>query len=83
MDLQPASVEQQELDLEPVQELETQRDRSRLMVAMDVINQRYGKGTVHVGSTGQTAPVRTWGMKQERRTPQYTTRLEDVPVVRA
>jgi len=50
---------------------------------MDVINQRYGKGTVHVGSTGQTAPVRTWGMKQERRTPQYTTRLEDVPVVRA
>jgi len=24
-----------------------------------------------------------WGMKQERRTPQYTTRLEDVPMVRA
>ncbi|WP_367279959.1 DUF4113 domain-containing protein [Hydrogenophaga sp.] len=23
------------------------------------------------------------GMKQERRTPQYTTRLEDVPVARA
>lgn len=83
VDLQPASVQQQELDLEPVQELETPRDRSRLMVAMDVINQRYGKGTVHVGSTGQTVPVRTWGMKQERRTPQYTTRLEDVSVVRA
>ena len=24
-----------------------------------------------------------WGMKQERRTPQYTTRWEDVPVARA
>ena len=83
MDLQPARVQQQELDLEPEQEPETARDRSRLMVAMDVINQRYGKGTLHVGSTGQTAPQRAWGMKQERRTPQYTTRLEDVPVVRA
>jgi DNA polymerase V len=83
VDLQPARVQQQELDLEPEQEPETARDRSRLMVAMDVINQRYGKGTLHVGSTGQTAPQRAWGMKQERRTPQYTTRLEDVPVARA
>ena len=83
VDLQPASVQQQELDLEPEHEAGTPLDRSRLMEAMDVINQRYGKGTVHVGSTGQTSPQRAWGMKQERRTPQYTTRLEDVPMVRA
>lgn len=27
--------------------------------------------------------MRTWSMRQERRTPQYTTRWEDMPVVRA
>lgn len=53
------------------------------MTAMDAINGRYGKGTVHSDATGQAGPQRAWGMKQERRTPQYTTLLEDVPVVRA
>jgi DNA polymerase V len=83
VNLQPASVMQRELDLEPAEAHEVPRDRSRLMVAMDAINVRYGKGTVHAAATGKTGPQRVWGMKQERRTPQYTTRLEDVPVVRA
>lgn len=83
VDLQPASVLQRELDLEPGDEPEIPRDRSKLMVAMDAINGRFGKGTVHSGATGKTAPQRAWGMKQERRTPQYTTCLEDVPVARA
>ncbi len=79
MDLQPASVQQGELELEP----ENGRDRTRLMAAMDALNGRFGKGTLHVGSTGQSGTTRTWGMRQERRTPQYTTRWEDVPVARA
>jgi DNA polymerase V len=83
LELQPASVVQQELALEPTEDEEPTRDRSRLMAAVDAINGRFGKGTVHSGATGQTGPQRTWGMKQERRTPQYTTRLEDVPVARA
>jgi len=83
VDLQPASIQQRELDLEPVEDSETRRDRSRLMGAVDAINGRFGKGTVHAASTGQTAPQRVWTMRQERRTPQYTTRLEDVPVARA
>lgn len=83
VDLQPASLLQRELDLEPEETLEVPRDRSRLMVAMDAINGRYGKGTVHPAATGKAGPQRVWGMKQERRTPQYTTRLEDVPMVRA
>ena len=40
VDVQPARVQQQELDLEPEQEPETARDRSRLMEAMDVINRK-------------------------------------------
>lgn len=83
VELQPARVFQCELDLDPVENAEPQRDRSRLMAAMDAINGRFGKGTVHAGATGQAGPKRSWGMRQERRTPQYTTRLADVPVARA
>ena len=75
LDLVPGNVLQVELDLED----EDHRDRSKLMVALDTLNGRYGKGTVHSASTGGTNKGKDWGMKQERRTPQYTTRWEDVP----
>jgi len=86
MDLQPGNVHQQELDLESLAATETAavaRDRSQLMSTMDAINVRYGKGTVHSVSNGRTGPERMLGMKQERKTPQYMSRLEDVPVARA
>lgn len=79
LDLVPGSVLQEELDLEEV----AGRDRSKLMTSVDALNGRYGKGTVHIGSTGASNKARTWGMKQLRRTPQYTTRWEDVPIARA
>lgn len=53
------------------------------MTRMDALNGRFGKGTLHVGSTGATQAQQTWGMRQERRMPQYTTRWEDVPLARA
>lgn len=83
VDLQPVSVQQGELDLEPEEATREKRDRNRLMAAMDAVNGRFGKGTLHVGSTGLQGTTRSWGMRQERRTPQYTTRWEDVPVARA
>ncbi len=79
LDLMPGNVLQCELDLED----EDHRDRTQLMVALDTLNRRYGKGTVHSGATGGTNKGKDWGMKQERRTPHYTTRWEDVPVARA
>ena len=79
LDLVPGSVLQGELDLEEV----AGRDRSKLMTSVDALNGRYGKGTVHIGSTGASNKARTWGMKQLRRTPQYTARWEDVPIARA
>lgn len=79
LDLVPGNVLQGELDLEE----EDQRDRTKLMVALDTLNGRYGKGTVHSASTGGTSQGKSWRMKQERRTPQYTTRWEDMPVARA
>lgn len=79
LELQPASVHQTELALEP----EEERDKGGLMGALDGLNRRYGRGTVLLGSTGLQGDQRRWSMKQERRTPQYTTRWEDMPVVRA
>lgn len=48
LELMPGSVLQGELDLEE----EDHRDRTELMVALDTLNRRYGKGTVHSGATG-------------------------------
>lgn len=79
LDLVPASVQQGELDLIT----EEGRDRSRLMAALDAVNGRYGKGTLHVGSTGLGGGLRAWTMRQERRTPAYTTSLADIPMARA
>jgi DNA polymerase V len=79
LDLQSATVQQGELDLEA----DGAKDRSRLMSALDGLNDRYGRGTLLMASAGLAGDKRLWAMKQERRTPGYTTRWEDMPVARA
>lgn len=78
LDLTAASIEQCELDLD-----EPPEDRGKLMSALDGINRRYGRGTVYVASEGVRRSKRAWIMKQEWRTPNYTTCLEDIPLARA
>jgi hypothetical protein len=53
------------------------------MRAMDGINSRYGQGMLHMTSAGHDDHRREWSMKQERRTPQYTPRWDEVLGVRA
>ena len=53
------------------------------MTTLDNLNQRYGRGTVQMASAGLLGDRRTWAMKQERRTPGYTTCWADMPVARA
>jgi len=77
--LQSDTVQQGELDLEA----DDTKDRSQLMSALDEINDRYGRGTLLMASAGLAGDKRAWAMKQERRTPGYTTRWEDMPVARA
>jgi DNA polymerase V len=80
MELQSASVQLQvELDLEE----EDDRDRGALMVTLDGLNRRYGKGAVHMASAGLEGSKRVWSMRQDRRTPGYTTCWDDIPVARA
>lgn len=82
LDLCPAHAQQQ---AELLFEAPTpRRDQSKLMEAMDRINARYGKATLHIGSTGHTqADKAGWRMRQEHRTPRYTTRLDEIPIARA
>lgn len=80
LDLHSDTQHQTELDLE---EGDSEEDRSRLMTAMDTLNQRFGKGTVLTASAGLDGVRREWSMKQLRRTPAYTTRWDDMPVARA
>ena len=75
MDLQPSHVRQAELALE-----DERADRGSLMTTMDRLNQRYGKGSLILASAGTAGNKRTWSMRQEMRTPQYTTLWGDVPV---
>ncbi|KQO66492.1 MULTISPECIES: Y-family DNA polymerase [Methylobacterium] len=53
-----------------------------LMEALDACNRRFGRGAVVPGTAG-FAPKRDWSTKFEMRSPRYTTRLEELPVVAA
>lgn len=50
------------------------------MAALDELNARFGRDTVHLGSAGL---VRRWEILSENRTPRYTTNWQELPTVRA
>ena len=52
---------------------------AQLMRALDTINRDYGHGTVRSGVSGFT---QRWAMRNENRSPRYTTRWDELPVVR-
>lgn len=79
IDLAPDTLHQHELNFEQ----DEAPDRGALMTTIDGINRRYGRGTVLMASAGLSGDARAWSMKQERRTPAYTTCWEDMPVARA
>lgn len=88
-DLRPAGQEQGELGLFASDGVVTKKPpggRDRLMVAMDALNNRYGRDSIRLGSTAAAsngADVAVWATRQERRSPRYTTRWDEMPVVQA
>jgi hypothetical protein len=54
--------------------------RRRLMAAIDGLNDRYGRWTVVPAVQGFK---REWRMRAENRSPCWTTRIAEVPVVTA
>ncbi len=51
---------------------------AKLMQAMDAINQRYGSGTVRLAAEN----AESWKPHQERLSPRYSTRLDEIIEVR-
>ena len=50
--------------------------------AVDAINDRYGQGSIRVASAGAQVKKRMFEMRQQLRTPRYTTRWDELPVAR-
>ena len=51
-----------------------------LMTAVDSINRMMERGTIKLLAEGTE---QSWAMKAEKRTPRYTTRLDELPVAQA
>jgi DNA polymerase V len=77
-DLQPVELLQHHL-LVPLPP-EQQRRREALMATVDGLNRRYGSGTVQWAACGLRP---RWTMRRSRLSRASTTRMSDVPVVRA
>jgi DNA polymerase V len=56
--------------------------QTKLMAALDACNTRWGRGAVVSAAAGMPEK-RKWATKFEMRSPRYTTRIEEIPVVRA
>ena len=57
----------------------THHDNSRLMQVMDRINSVWGRGTLRSAAEGVR---KEWSMKRERKSPNYTTRWDELPEAR-
>jgi DNA polymerase V len=77
LDLSPATGRQLSF-LEPHGEEKTSRDR--LMRVMDRVNTVHGRGTLTLAASG--LGKKEWHMRQERRSPSYTTSWAELPVAR-
>ena len=73
-ELSPASMRQQNLFLPS----EDKRSKP-VLHAMDQLNDRWGRDTVRYAASGIT---RGWSMKQQWKSPAYTTKWNELPVVR-
>lgn len=72
--LELQSAHQQQMDW-----LNPSPEDNRLMNVFDDLNNRYGTGSVFLAAEGIE---HKWGMKRELLTPQYTTKWNDLPLVK-
>ena len=92
-EIRPEGTEQQ--GLFPIARVASAADRQRqraLMEALDAANRKFGKRTVVVAAQGCPSTLRRtrdgspeapgWEMRRERMSPRYTTRWDEVAVVR-
>lgn len=72
-EISPNTVVQEDLFAEPAPAPE-----STLMSVLDKVNKRYGRGVLRISSQNVSDE---WGMRQERKSPAYTTSWAELPTV--
>jgi DNA polymerase V len=75
--------EQASLDLFNEPEAIQPDGRRDLMATLDALNERFGRGAVGIASGARKSARSTHASRQERRSPRYTTRLDEVIVAKA
>ena len=84
VDLQSSREEPTRLDLFHEPDPDVQPDGRRdLMTTLDAINQRFGLDAVSIASSARRSARSAHASRQQRRSPRYTTRLDEVVVARA
>jgi DNA polymerase V len=73
LDLSDAEQQQSYFDFD-----NSKKSSTELMKTLDSVNQRYGSGTLKL-ATAELNKSLPWSVKQERKTPAYTTNWLDVP----
>lgn len=56
---------------------------ARLMATLDAINAKWGRDTLRCAAQGASATGQSWAMRQNMRSPRYTTVWAELPVVTA
>lgn len=86
-DLCPHGQEHAEIDLFSAadEKVPTKRNREKLMSAMDALDHRFGQDSARqrTAAVSSGLEIRIWSTRHERRPPRFTTRWDEVPVVRA
>ena len=78
-DLYPAAQQQEDLFTKI-----DQKKSAQVMQTMDDLNHLYGAHTVMLASTGATiGNVRNWHMRANHKSQRFTTRWDEIPLVRA
>lgn len=54
-------------------------ESTKLMATFDSVNRRYGGGSVFIASQGIRRP---WAMARAMKSPAYTTRMSDIPLIK-
>ena len=83
VELQSSKQEQTSLDLFDEPEEMQPDGRRDLMATLDALNERFGRDAVGIASSAKRSARSTHASRQERRSPRYTTRLDEVIVARA
>ena len=78
LELQSESQEQTTLDLFDAPQPVQPDGRRDLMQTVDALNERFGRGAVGIASAERRSQRKAHASRQERRSPRYTTRLDEI-----